>query len=107
MKVQIKRTGTYSKFGLPHGKVGAQTLVAGDVVELPDYYAAELIDKDMIEGYMEPAKETVAEEVVTKETPPPTTKRRPRRKSASPQADTKRHIPKATAKKPVGIAKKG
>ena len=107
MKVRIKRTGTYSKFGLPHGKVGAQELAAGDVVELPDYYATELIDKDMLEAYLEPVKETVAEEVVTEEDPPPTTKRRPRRKSASPQADTKRHIPEATAEKAFGIAKKG
>lgn len=106
MKVRIKQAGTYSRFGLPHGKVGAQTLVAGDVVELPDYYAAELIDKDMLEAYAEPAKEPVVEEVVTEEAPRPTTKRRPRRQSVSPQADTKRHIPEVTAEDAFNIAKR-
>jgi len=94
MKVRIKRAGRYSKFGLPHGKVGAQDLTAGDVVELPEPYAAELINKDMMEEYVEPPKPVVA-----KAAP----KRKPRRKSA----DTKRHVPVVTADEALGVAKKG
>ena len=97
MKVRIKQAGTYSRFGLPHGKVGAQTLVAGDVVELPDYYAAELIDKGMIEEYVEPA-----EKIVTEAAP----KRKPRRKSAAPKIDTDRHVPEVTADEAFGVGKR-
>ena len=80
MKVRIKRAGTYSKFGLPHGKVGAQELKVGDVVELPDDYAAELIEKGMMGEYVKPKP-----------------RRKPRAKQVTPKADTERRIPSVTA----------
>ena len=106
MEVRIKQTGIYSLFGLPHGKVGAQSLAAGDVVELPEYYATELIEQGMVEEYVEPAKETVAEEVVTEEDPQPTTKRRPRKKATPPKPDTERHISEVATEEAFDIAKR-
>ena len=89
MKVRIKRTGTYSRFGLPHGKVGAQELADGDVVELPDSYVVDLIDKGYMEEYIKPKS-----------------RGRPRQKTTSPQPDMKRHIPKVTADEAFGVGKR-
>jgi len=73
MKVRIKVAATYSKFGLPHGKVGAQSLAAGDVVELPDNYVMELIVRGMMEEYAEPIQKSAE----------PAPKRKPRRRPAA------------------------
>ena len=97
MKVRIKQAGTYSRFGLPHGKVGAQTLVAGDVVELPDGYVAELIDKGMMEEYVEPSVEKDVE---------PAPKRKPRRKVVVPKASADRHVPEVTIDEAFGVGKR-
>jgi len=47
MKVRIKLDARYALYGLPHGKVGAQDLVKGDVADFPDDYAWEIIESGM------------------------------------------------------------
>lgn len=94
MKVRIKVAATYSKFGLPHGKIGAQSLAQGDIVELPGDYAAELIGRGMMEEYVEPIEKSVE----------PASKPRRRYK---PKSDTKRRIPDVSAEEETfGIGKK-
>jgi len=93
MKVRIKAAATYSKFGLPHGKVGAQNLVKGDLVDFPDDYAREIIASGMAEKYVEPIEKSVE----------PASKPRRRYK---PKSDTKRRIPDVSAEEAFGIGKK-
>ena len=45
MKVQILRDGKFSRFNIPgyRHRVGVQQLAVGDMVDLPDWYAEEIV----------------------------------------------------------------
>jgi len=86
MKVRIKCDARYALYGLPHGKVGAQDLATGDLVDFPDDYAEELIKSGLAEEYVESMP-------------------KPRRR-AKPKPDTVRYVPSVSAEEAFGIAKK-
>ncbi len=88
MKVRIKRDARYALYGLPHGKMGAQSLAKGDLVDFPDDYAAGLIESGLAEEYMEPKPKTK---------PKPKLKYKP---------DAVRHVAEVTADKTFGVGKK-
>lgn len=45
MRIEILTAGPYSKF--KPGKISAEMLKAGDVVDLPDWYALDLIKSEL------------------------------------------------------------
>jgi len=83
MKVRIKLDARYALYGLPHGKMGAQKLAKGDLVDFPDDYAAGLIESGLAEEYVK-------------------LKQKPRRRYKS---DTARHVPDVSANETFGITK--
>lgn len=56
MKVRILQDGTYSKFNIPgyRHRVGKQQLAAGDMIDYPDWYAAEIVESGRAVAYVEP-----------------------------------------------------
>jgi len=112
MKVRIKVAATYSKFGLPHGKVGAQILAEGDVVELPGDYVAELIDRGMMEEYVEPVKRSRQKKAPARVTPlgiddgPKTTAQAVEDARKVAKGDTARHTSDVSADKTFGVGKR-
>jgi len=56
IKVQILRDGKFSDFNIPglRHRVGKQQLVAGDVMDYPDWYAESIIEDGLAVAYVAP-----------------------------------------------------